>query len=89
MKKRKIQVVVVLFIAAVTLLFSSFGRQVDIEERVLCHAMGVDYENGEYNVSLHHTCFRSSLFPTTKCSPQSKATVMSLADHLLSRSAIT
>ena len=52
MKKRKIQVVVVLFIAAVTLLFSSFGRQVDIEERVLCHAMGVDYENGEYNVSL-------------------------------------
>ena len=52
MKKRKIQVAVVLFIAAVTLLFSSFGRQVDIEERVLCHAMGVDYENGEYNVSL-------------------------------------
>ena len=52
MKKRKIQVVVVLFIAAVTLLSSSFGRQVDIEERVLCHAMGVDYENGEYNVSL-------------------------------------
>ena len=52
MKKRKIQVAVVLFIAAVTLLSSSFGRQVDIEERVLCHAMGVDYENGEYNVSL-------------------------------------
>ena len=52
MKKRKIQVAIVLFIAAVTLLSSSFGRQVDIEERVLCHAMGVDYENGEYNVSL-------------------------------------
>ena len=35
MKKRKIQVAVVLIIAAVTLLSSSFGRQVDIEERVL------------------------------------------------------
>ena len=55
MKKRKIQVAVVLFIAAVTLLSSSFGRQVDIEERVLCHAMGVDYENGEYNVSVQYT----------------------------------
>lgn len=42
MKKRKIQVAVVLLSAAVTLLSSSFGRQVDIEERVLCHAMGVD-----------------------------------------------
>ena len=62
MKKRKIQVAVVLFIAAVTLLFSSFGRQVDIEERVLCHAMGVDYENGEYNVSLPRTlqCWEKS-----------------------------
>lgn len=52
MKKRKIQVTVILLIAAVTLLFSSFGRQLDIEERVLCHAMGVDYEDGEYKVSL-------------------------------------
>ena len=63
MKKRKIQVAVVLFIAAVTLLSSSFGRQVDIEERVLCHAMGVDYKTG--NTMCHCRSLRPRVWVLT------------------------
>lgn len=51
-KKRRLQITAVLLIAAVTLLFSSFGNQVAIEQRVLVHAMGIDFDGSEYTVSL-------------------------------------
>ena len=52
MKKRKIQVVVVLFISSsdAVVFFFQAGRWIS-RSVLLCHAMGVDYENGEYNVS--------------------------------------
>lgn len=52
MKKRRLQIIAVIMITAVTLLFSSFGRVLDIDDRVLVHAMGIDFANGEYNVTL-------------------------------------
>lgn len=52
MKKRRLQIIAVIMITAVTLLFSSFGRVLDIDDRVLVHAMGIDFADGEYNVTL-------------------------------------
>ena len=52
MKARRIQLLLIVAVLGVSILFSSVGKTKNIDQRAFVHAIGIDYEDGEYNVSL-------------------------------------
>ena len=52
MKKRNIQILIILIALGISLVFSSVGNAMDIDERTLVHAIGIDLKDGKYDVSM-------------------------------------